>query len=266
VPPPPPPPLLLLLLLLLPQPHQQARMTTTMGTPAFMAPEMCGLRSTPFAPFPAEVWAVGVCLYMFVFGKGEALRAASDVPFSHLLSPFPSCFSQLHAAMHCNICTDHKPCRLQLNYVVSLKHGQRVQKTAKRNHDAASNICVLCVLCAVPYVSSSTGALYEAIRSPAPVVLPEQPPISPQLTALLSRLLDKDPATRIQLAEVSCSGCFSLQSTHKYHKVRTALALWLRASRSYGGHQSAGCVRHNRLFGPWQPSAHASWVLTLQGA
>jgi hypothetical protein len=56
---------------------------------------------------------------------------------------------------------------------------------------------------AVPYVSSSTGALYEAIRSPDPVVLLDQPPISPQLTALLSRMLDKDPATRIQLAEVS---------------------------------------------------------------
>jgi serine/threonine protein kinase len=67
-------PLLLLPLLLLLQPHEQARMTTTMGTPAFMAPEMCGLRSTPFAPFPAEVWAVGVCLYMFVFGKGEVQR------------------------------------------------------------------------------------------------------------------------------------------------------------------------------------------------
>lgn len=53
------------------QPHEGTRMSTTMGTPAFMAPEMCGLRSTPFAPFPAEVWAVGVCLYMFVYGRGE---------------------------------------------------------------------------------------------------------------------------------------------------------------------------------------------------
>lgn len=46
-------------------------MTTTMGTPAFMAPEMCGSRSAPFSPFPAEVWAIGVCLHMFVYGKGE---------------------------------------------------------------------------------------------------------------------------------------------------------------------------------------------------
>jgi len=46
-------------------------MATTMGTPAFMAPEMCGLRSSPFAPFAAELWAIGVCLFMFVFGRGE---------------------------------------------------------------------------------------------------------------------------------------------------------------------------------------------------
>jgi serine/threonine protein kinase len=58
-------------LLLLLQPHGSSLMTTTMGTPAFMAPEMCGLRSGPFAPFPAEVWAVGVCLFMFVYGRGR---------------------------------------------------------------------------------------------------------------------------------------------------------------------------------------------------
>ncbi len=50
-------------------------MTTTMGTPAFMAPEMCGSKSAPFAPFPAEVWAVGVCLHMFIYGKGELTGA-----------------------------------------------------------------------------------------------------------------------------------------------------------------------------------------------
>lgn len=42
-----------------------------MGTPAFMAPEMCGLNGAPFAPFPAELWAAGVCLFMFVYGRGE---------------------------------------------------------------------------------------------------------------------------------------------------------------------------------------------------
>jgi serine/threonine protein kinase len=46
-------------------------MSTTMGTPAFMAPEMCGPKATLFAPSPAEVWSVGVCLYMLAFGRGE---------------------------------------------------------------------------------------------------------------------------------------------------------------------------------------------------
>ncbi len=55
---------------------------------------------------------------------------------------------------------------------------------------------------AVPYKSSSTSALYGMIRSPEPVVLPEQPVVSPQLRDLLTRLLDKNPATRISLDEV----------------------------------------------------------------
>ena len=40
------------------------------------------------------------------------------------------------------------------------------------------------------------------IRAPEPVVLPEQPAVTPQLTDLLTRLLDKNPATRISLDEV----------------------------------------------------------------
>lgn len=58
-------------------------------------------------------------------------------------------------------------------------------------------------------MAASTGALYEAIRSPEPIALPEQPAISPQLTDLLTRLLDKDRATRMTLDEVS-----ALVSTH----------------------------------------------------
>lgn len=52
---------------------------------------------------------------------------------------------------------------------------------------------------AVPYPSQSTGALYDAIRSPEPVLLPETPAVSPQLLNLLGRLLDKDPASRCKL-------------------------------------------------------------------
>lgn len=45
------------------------------------------------------------------------------------------------------------------------------------------------------------------IRAPEPVALPEQPAVSPQLADLLTRLLDKHPATRIKLDEVRCCQC-----------------------------------------------------------
>lgn len=37
------------------------------GTPAFMAPEMC--TGEPYHARLADVWALGVCLYMFIFGE-----------------------------------------------------------------------------------------------------------------------------------------------------------------------------------------------------
>lgn len=39
----------------------------TAGTPAFMAPEMCS--GQPYHARMADVWALGVCLYMFLFGE-----------------------------------------------------------------------------------------------------------------------------------------------------------------------------------------------------
>lgn len=86
----------------------------------------------------------------------------------------------------------------------------------------------------MPYVSSSAGALYEAIRSPDPVVLPDQPTISPQLANLLTRLLHKDPDTRIKLDEVrtwECTTCKVLvvdEQTLGYSKVAGEVVLWKR--------------------------------------
>lgn len=37
------------------------------GTPAFMAPEMCS--GNAYQASLADVWALGVCLYMFIYGK-----------------------------------------------------------------------------------------------------------------------------------------------------------------------------------------------------
>jgi serine/threonine protein kinase len=39
----------------------------TCGTPAFMAPEMCGGHAYHAAT--ADLWALGVCLFMFVYGE-----------------------------------------------------------------------------------------------------------------------------------------------------------------------------------------------------
>ena len=41
-------------------------MLRTVGTPAFFAPEMCEGR--PFSARGADLWALGVCLYIFLFG------------------------------------------------------------------------------------------------------------------------------------------------------------------------------------------------------
>jgi len=38
----------------------------TMGTPAFLAPEMC--EGAPYHGEVADIWALGICLYMFIYG------------------------------------------------------------------------------------------------------------------------------------------------------------------------------------------------------
>lgn len=39
----------------------------TMGTPTYMAPEQ--IQGNPYNGFKADLWALGVCLYEFVFGE-----------------------------------------------------------------------------------------------------------------------------------------------------------------------------------------------------
>ena len=53
------------------------------GTPAFFAPEMCGDDKTGFKMYSgraADVWALGVCLYMWVF-----LRLPFEAPTVYML-------------------------------------------------------------------------------------------------------------------------------------------------------------------------------------
>jgi serine/threonine protein kinase len=51
-------------------------MIRTVGTPAFLAPEMC--EGKPYHGRVADIWALGVCLYMFLCGAAP-FRAASMV-------------------------------------------------------------------------------------------------------------------------------------------------------------------------------------------
>jgi serine/threonine protein kinase len=50
----------------------------TVGTPAFFTPEMC--RGGPFSLRAADLWALGVCLYIFVFGTGLPLFPLKRLP------------------------------------------------------------------------------------------------------------------------------------------------------------------------------------------
>ena len=43
------------------------RTVRTMGTPAFLAPEMC--EGAPYHGEVADIWALGICLYMFIYGE-----------------------------------------------------------------------------------------------------------------------------------------------------------------------------------------------------
>ncbi|XP_068601379.1 calcium/calmodulin-dependent protein kinase kinase 1b [Brachionichthys hirsutus] len=99
-----------------------AHLSSTAGTPAFMAPEMMTEHEQGFTGKALDVWAMGVTLYCFVFGK----------------------------------------CPFYDEYVVSL-------------HNKIKN---------------------------KPVEFPETPPITNELTELIQRMLDKNPATRITIPEM----------------------------------------------------------------
>lgn len=57
-------------------------MLRTMGTPAFMAPEMCV--GGNFHGRTCDIWALGICLYMFHYGR-LAVGPAQDLSSRHLL-------------------------------------------------------------------------------------------------------------------------------------------------------------------------------------
>lgn len=58
-------------------------MIRTVGTPAFFSPEMCDGR--PYSARAADVWALGICLYIFVFGEMRLDLSASQRCFCRRL-------------------------------------------------------------------------------------------------------------------------------------------------------------------------------------
>ncbi len=69
----------------------------TVGTPAFFTPEMC--RGGPFSARAADLWALGVCLYIFVFGAALSLSCCCSLfhPLStSRLTPFWACSLAAH--------------------------------------------------------------------------------------------------------------------------------------------------------------------------
>jgi len=57
---------------LLPEPAAAALTASFQGTPAFAAPECCGPSGGAWRAVAAECWALGVTLYMFVYGCSES--------------------------------------------------------------------------------------------------------------------------------------------------------------------------------------------------
>lgn len=72
----------------------------TAGTPAFMAPEGISVEGKEFRGEPVDIWAAGVTLYTFIYGKlpfagGNVMKLYSSiredpVPFNHPREPPPS--------------------------------------------------------------------------------------------------------------------------------------------------------------------------------
>ena len=82
----------------------------TAGTPAFMAPEMCG--GQPYQARLADVWALGVSLYMFVFGELVSRIDATSHACGNLIGQY--CFKKEE--------TNHSSLVIEVALAAALSH------------------------------------------------------------------------------------------------------------------------------------------------
>lgn len=145
------------------------------GTPAFTAPELVagsgggggGEGGGGADPFAADVWAMGACLYCFIYGQLPfQVRRAVGAGGGHL-----TVWRRRTAAVH--------PCGV----------------------DLADTHARPCPDPRCPSQGGSVLDIFKAITS-APLQLPPAVPVSPALSDLLHRLFEKDPGRRITVAGI----------------------------------------------------------------
>ena len=73
----------------------------TMGTPAFLAPEMC--EGAPYHGEVADIWALGICLYMFIYG--ETCIGMWHLACISLQQPSGSCPTEMQPIVNPIACT-----------------------------------------------------------------------------------------------------------------------------------------------------------------
>ncbi|CAG5876662.1 unnamed protein product [Menidia menidia] len=139
-----------------------ALLSSTAGTPAFMAPETLSEKRKSFSGKALDVWAMGITLYCFVFGKAS-LSAFLSLARSSASGPGTA------------------PGNSELGVDYS-------DFPARYRHPC-------------PFIDEYILALHNKIRT-KPVDFPETPQISEELRTLILRMLDKNPDTRITIPEI----------------------------------------------------------------